>query len=75
MAGGCCCRGDGSHAQREDTEELHFDCSESVGGDVLVEWLWLVMRKCEVVVVIVICEGLFWFLIRLVVRIVRLFWI
>lgn len=41
----------------------------------LVEWLWLVMRKCEVVVVIVICEGLFWFFIRLVVRIVRLFWI
>lgn len=39
-------------------------------GDVLVKWLGLVMRKCEVVVVI--CEGSFWFLIRLVVHVARL---
>jgi hypothetical protein len=42
-------------------------------GKVLVECSEVVERKCEVVVVV--CEGLFWILIRLVVHLVRLFWI
>ena len=52
LAGGCGGRGEDCHAQREDTEELHFVRSESVGGEVLVEWLRVVERKCDVVVVI-----------------------
>jgi hypothetical protein len=42
-------------------------------GVVLVEWLRLVDGLCEVVVLIF--EGLFWFLIRLVFYFVRLSWV
>lgn len=39
---GCGGRGEDSHSQREDTEEMHLDVSESVGSEFWIGWLRLV---------------------------------